>query len=85
MARHWDGPATGRIGFGFKQAQDAGVPFIAPRSGKQMSHDLREREAAIKLHSLIEENDNFGPQVAKMIRKGMSAQDILRKLSPSSL
>ena len=32
MAKHADGPKSGRMGFGFQQAKAAGVPFVASRN-----------------------------------------------------
>ena len=32
------------MGFGYEEARRAGAPYVAPRSGRQMTRDIKERE-----------------------------------------
>jgi hypothetical protein len=73
MGKHADGPASGRIGYGFEQARAAGAPFVASRSGKQMNADLIESNAASKLHEIVKADPEWAPFVEHWIRDGLSA------------
>jgi len=82
MPKHADGPAAGRMGFGYEQAKAAGAPFIAPRSGTEINEEIREATAARQLRALIEKDVNFGPKIGAMLKQGRSAQEILAELAP---
>jgi hypothetical protein len=50
-----DGPASGRMQFGYLAHRDAGVPFIAPRSAARLAEDLEEMKARRAIKALCEQ------------------------------
>ena len=64
-----DGPHSGRIRFGFKEAKDAGVPYSAGRS-----------TSAINLERLVKARPYLISQVTALSRKGLRADTILNEL-----
>ena len=76
-----DRPTTRRMGFGPKQAFEAHVPIVLPRSGAAMADEVRERRASERLREMIAADEKLGPVVARMIQdQHLSAQSILAEL-----
>jgi hypothetical protein len=55
--------------------------FSLLRTGKQMNADAQDQKAARALRKLIEQDVNNGPLIRQMLKRGMSAQEVLNELS----
>ena len=77
MPRHWDGPATGRLGHGYLQAREAGAPYIPPRSLKEVNREKRELEAAEVLREYCKIHPEHGALIAQAIKDKVPAQVIV--------
>jgi hypothetical protein len=58
MARN-DPPSNLRMRFGYKEAKDAGVPFVPPKSGKRMNEDIKVQRAIRHMQRLAEEDPAY--------------------------
>jgi len=67
-----DGPASGRMGFGYQQAMEAGAPYQGPKS-----------PAAANLAQLLVRYPELRRRAAAMIKKGKRVDSILWDLQQS--
>lgn len=85
MAKHADGPKSGRRGHGYKQARAAGAPNTAPRTDFELGFWATHKRAEKKIRQMVQENAALKPVVEEMIKSGMHAIQILYELeSPPS-
>lgn len=64
-----DGPKSGRMGFGYQQAVEAGVPYEQPKS-----------TARLNLDSLLKKRPEYKARVMRELKEGGRADRILNDL-----
>lgn len=79
MAKDADGPKSGRMGFGYRQARDAGAPYTRQRPWYETGAELADRHTARDLRKLVEENPHLSSPIKEMIAAGFHPSNILRE------
>jgi len=87
MARHADGPPSGRVGFGYRDAQKAGLPWeaIQPRSVTAINEELREKRAErqelqAELMQLLHDHPAVKERAAQLLSLRWSIPDVLSQV-----
>ncbi|MBI3678517.1 MAG: hypothetical protein HY243_18060 [Proteobacteria bacterium] len=86
MAKNADGPASGRTGFGYEQAKDAGVPWsaISPRPISEVNADIQRRQEQKAdqedLAALLAEHPTLKERAEEMRRLRWSEDDTMYQL-----
>jgi len=78
MAKHADGPKSGRTGFGFREHQKAGVAYLV-RDNKAVVA-INDKPAEKALRELVSRHPDQAEQVRSELKKGWSAFDVLASL-----
>jgi hypothetical protein len=69
MSKSADGPPQGRMGFGYQQSRDAGVPYIRPSSNGE-----------INLQAFVKRHPDLALEVRKLLLAGNASGAILHEL-----
>jgi hypothetical protein len=86
MAKNADGPPSGRMGFGYEQAREAGIPWdiVGPRPISEINADLRTRQKAredeTELKQLLSEHPQLTKRAEEMRRLRWSEEDLMYQL-----
>lgn len=81
MPKNADGPPSGHMGFGYKEHQAAGVPYVPERSAADLNAELRARQAKrAELVRLSGDLPDIAERAAAMAKLRWSPADILCRL-----
>ena len=87
MTKQGDGPTTRRRGYGYREAQQAGIPWqaVAPRPVSEINAELEARHAdrkdiADQVAKLVDDHPHLRQRAQEMDRLRWAPADILWQL-----
>jgi hypothetical protein len=75
MAKN-DRPTNLRMGFGYKQAKDSGIPFLPQRPLYEVNERIRQNSLCQKIEEICKNDEINKARVKKLIDEGRSIDEV---------